>query len=405
MKKFLTLLFCGCLLSATVSAKTWNLGDGFIIDIDDTVSQMLNDLGINEGNIKNQLNKNGIDLNDTKYQGVKDTVQDAIAKYAKEFRDNPDFQNMQIIPTVKDGFADFSESLVYAIQDSSTLQNTEPSAWIGHIFPGFHFRLGFDASVATLDIDPLLKITSALGYDLDLSDATDSIKDMPVIGSYDHHLVFPTVALNARLGGFILPFDIGLSLMSIDTRGNLESVWPSDAGDKLNINYLTFGLDFRYKLLKLGSNMMNVQLSGLAGFYMTKGSVEAAVDEGTAEFDFKQIGGTVGVQASGHLLFVDVFAGAKLVSNFYSKVSLKARPNWRNIMEIDDAAAMDLAVALMPEEIGFEQEGGWGESLELNPVFYGGIGLSAKIIRLGVGASYNVTSKNLGATASLRLSW
>ena len=408
MKKILTLLLCGSLFSSLLFAKTWTLGDGFTIDIDDTVSQMLEDLGIDEDIIKDQLKENDINLNDyrAEWDSIKDKVQDAINEYAEEFRNNEDFQNAQkIIPTVKDGFEGFAEALVYAIQDSSTLQNTESAAWIGYLIPGVHFRLGFDASVATLDIDPLLKMTSALGYDLDLSDATDSISGIPVIGNYDHHLIFPTVALNARLGGLFLPFDIGLSLLSIDTRGNLESVWPSDIGDKFNINYLTFGLDFRYKLWSFGPSLMNVKVSGLTGFYITKGGVEAAVDQGSADFDFNQIAGTLGVQATGHLAFIDVFLGTKLVTNFYSKVSLKAKPNWREIMEIDDPRAMDLAVALMPEEIGFEEEGGWGEHFELNPVFYGGLGLSAKIIRLGIGASYNVTSENFGATVNLRFSW
>ena len=62
-------------------------------------------------------------------------------------------------------------------------------------------------------------------------------------------------------------------------------------------------------------------------------------------------------------------------------------------------------MARMPSEIGFDDDGGWADSFELNPVFYGGIGLSAKIMRLGLAASYNVTSKNLGATVNVRFSW
>ena len=407
MKKFLALLLCGSMFSATVFAtKTWTLQEGFDIDIDDTVSQMLVDLGINETLVNEQLKKSGINLKDyeTEWDAIKGEVERAIEKYATQFGD--DFEEAAgIIPVVRDGFDDFSKSLIYAVQDSSTLSNTESAAWIGSLIPGFHFRLGVDASLATLDIDPLLTMTSALGWDLDLSDITDTIKDTPVIGKYDHHLVFPSLALNARLGGLFLPFDIGFSLMSLDTRGDLESVWPSDIGDKLNIKYLTLGLDLRYKLWKIGFKMLNMQVAGLTGVYMTKGDVEASVDEGSAAFDFSQISGTLGLQATAHALFLDVFVGAKLVTNFYSKVSLKARPDWSEIMEFDDKRAMDVAVALMPEEIGFEAEDGWGKHFELNPVFYGGIGLSAKIVRLGVGASYNMKSENLGATVNVRFAW
>ena len=404
MKKFLALLLCGSMFSATIFAKEWTLQGEFEIDIDDTVSQMLVDLGIDEALINEQLEKSNIDLKSygDEWDAIKGKVKDAISEYADTIGE---LQGGNIIPTVRDGFDDFSKSLIYAVQDSSTLSNTESAAWIGSLIPGFHFRLGVDASLATLDIDPLLTMTSALGWDLDLSDITDTIKDTPVIGKYDHHLVFPSLALNARLGGLFLPFDIGFSLMSLDTRGDLESVWPSDIGDKLNINYLTLGLDLRYKLWKIGFKMLNMQVAGLTGVYMTKGDIEASVDEGSAAFDFSQISGTLGLQATAHALFLDVFVGAKLVTNFYSKVSLKARPNWKEIMEFDDERAREVAVALMPEEIGFEAEDGWGKHFELNPVFYGGIGLSAKIVRLGVGASYNMKSENLGATVNVRFAW
>lgn len=404
MKKFLALLLCGSMFSATIFAKEWTLQGEFEIDIDDTVSQMLVDLGIDEALINEQLEKSNIDLKSygDEWDAIKGKVKDAISEYADTIGE---LQGGNIIPTVRDGFDDFSKSLIYAVQDSSTLSNTESAAWIGSLIPGFHFRLGVDASLATLDIDPLLTMTSALGWDLDLSDITDTIKDTPVVGKYDHHLVFPSLALNARLGGLFLPFDIGFSLMSLDTRRNLESVWPSDIGDKLNINYLTLGLDLRYKLWKIGFKMLNMQVAGLTGVYMTKGDVEASVDEGSAAFDFSQISGTLGLQATAHALFLDVFVGAKLVTNFYSKVSLKARPKWSEIMEFDDERAREVAVALMPEEIGFEAEDGWGKHFELNPVFYGGIGLSAKIVRLGVGASYNMKSENLGATVNVRFAW
>lgn len=406
MKKFLALLLCGSMFSATVFAtKTkWTLQSKFEIEIDDTVSQMLEDLGIDEALINEQLKKGGITLEDHSWNGengIRSKVEEAIDAYADTIGE---LQGGNIIPTVRDGFDDFSKSLIYAVQDSSTLSNTESAAWIGSLIPGFHFRFGVDASLATLDIDPLLTMTSALGWDLDLSDITDTIKDTPVIGKYDHHLVFPSLALNARLGGLFLPFDIGFSLMILDTRGDLESVWPSDIGDKLNINYLTLGLDLRYKLWKIGFKMLNMQVAGLTGVYMTKGDVEASVDEGSAAFDFSQISGTLGLQATAHALFLDVFVGAKLVTNFYSKVSLKARPDWSKIMELSDDA-LKVAVALMPEEIGFEAEDGWGKHFELNPVFYGGIGLSAKIVRLGVGASYNMKSENLGATVNVRFAW
>ena len=406
MKKILSFVLC-VFCTFNLCAKTWDLGNNFTIDVPDTIDNMLRDLGYTEEVIQEQLSSNGINLEDyaETWSQVKDQVEQAMKEYSSEFENNEDLQGAKnIIPTVKDGFNNFADVLVKSIQDSSSLQNTESSAWIGKLIPGFHFRLGVDTSVATLDIDPLLKMTSALGYDFDLSGFQDTVSNIPIIGNYNHHVIFPTVALNARLGGVILPFDVGFSIMSIDSRGNIESFWPTE---DFNVQYLTFGADFRYKFFRLGTNIMNIQISGLAGLYHTSGSLDVNVDQGSANFDFSQTTGSIGVQASGHLLFVDAFVGTKLVTNIKSNVSLKAKPNWRNILgdSISDENAMDLAVALMPSELGFEKGGGWAYSFGVNPVLYGGIGLSAKVMRLGLAASYNIITENLGATLNVRLSW
>ena len=68
MKKILAFLLCGLLFSVTTFAKIWNLGDEgtttFTLDVDDTITQLLEDLGITEDVIKSQLAAAGIDLND-----------------------------------------------------------------------------------------------------------------------------------------------------------------------------------------------------------------------------------------------------------------------------------------------------------------------------------------------------
>lgn len=123
---------------------------------------------------------------------------------------NEAYENIKdYIPTdspftvAENGLNDFCDDLADVIPNSQTQQNVYAEAWIGKLFPGFHFGAGVNAGVSALDVSTLKDAALALGVD-DVKDINDT-------------LVFPTITVDARLGGIILPFDIGVTAMSIDT--------------------------------------------------------------------------------------------------------------------------------------------------------------------------------------------
>ena len=72
-------------------------------------------------------------------------------------------------------------------------------------------------------------------------------------------LVLPNFAIEGRIGGFLLPFDIGL-------RGGLL---PELQLDDVTIGYMNFGADVRYALLKGNLAMPSVSV-GLGYYHIRK---------------------------------------------------------------------------------------------------------------------------------------
>ena len=100
----------------------------------------------------------------------------------------------------------FSNSLLPVIPNVSLQQGVWPDAYIGKVFPGFppHLGGGVTAGFATV------KTTALKDAIKEMEDAL-SVK-FPTLRET---LLFPTITVDAKVGGLFLPFDIGLSIMKI----------------------------------------------------------------------------------------------------------------------------------------------------------------------------------------------
>src|SRR6185369_3073424 len=92
-------------------------------------------------------------------------------------------------------------------------------------FPFTHFGVGLAAGATTLPKNAINPLLVALG-------------EKPLDG-----LAIPFAVVNARIGGFFLPFDIGLKVGFLPD--SLASAAPG-----YTFTYQNFGLDFRYNLVK-----------------------------------------------------------------------------------------------------------------------------------------------------------
>ena len=295
------------------------------------------------------------------------------------------------IPTDKpftvaeNGLNDFCDDLADVIPNSQTQQNVYAEAWIGKIFPGFHFGAGVNAGVSALDVSTLKDAALALGVD-DVKDINDT-------------LVFPTITVDARLGGIILPFDIGVTAMSIDT-SKMDSV--DKAIDPVAIDFFTLGADIRYAIFQGG--FMRPKWSVGAGFYYTKGGVDVDDDTAKASLDFKSTTFMVNTQASIKLLCLVPFIGGRAL---FSKTSVdwKVNADWARIIakESDtyyEGVANALKWGILPRSFSGSSSG-----FSVYPQVFGGIGLDLMFLNLTVSGSYDIASKIPSAAVSVRVAW
>lgn len=133
-------------------------------------------------------------------------------------------------------FENFTDGVATTLPFNSVLGLNWSDAYIGK-FP--HFGVGITAGVAFMPYGSLEETLGGLGVDMDVIE-NDKIKNMlEGLG-----MPFPAVALEGRLGGFVLPFDMGFKLGFISP--DLEL--PFMQG--IVIDYLLVGADARFRLLK-----------------------------------------------------------------------------------------------------------------------------------------------------------
>lgn len=289
--------------------------------------------------------------------------------------------------TAVDGLNDFTGGLDDSILNTQPLQNVWAESWIGMLIPNVKFGFGINAGLASLDISPLKDAASALAID-----EAENLNDT---------LAFPTATADLRLGGFILPFDIGFTISSIDS-SKIEEL--DDKISPCEFDYFSAGGDLRFCILNKGSKLVHARISLSGGGYYTKGSVKVAdkeSSESSASFDFNSTTLFLGAQANAKLFCFVPFAGGRVA---IAKTNIKwaAHADWLNILGDDSNGYIAKAVKynILPSDFGNESESEW----TLHPQVFGGIGIDLFIIDVSVSASYDFAKQILGAAASVRFS-
>ena len=255
-------------LSAKDVTLNWGDGQTVTVDIPDDIAGLVEE---NREAIEEKLEENGKTAGD-----VESAIDDIRSEYDKLAGDGITMP----YTTITGGLNDFTETLTDVIPNTQLIQNVWANSWIGYLIPKLNFGFGINAGASMMDITSLKNAASALKIDT---------------GDLPDNLVLPTATADARIGGFILPFDIGFTVSSINTEklGLEEKIKPAA------VDFFTVGGDFRYAILKTSVLKARVSLSG--GAYYTKGSI--SVDDkdesgAKASLDFESTTLFAGAQAS-----------------------------------------------------------------------------------------------------------
>ena len=159
----------------------------------------------------------------------------------------------QNIESLQTGAESMAKALSAALPFNSTLGLNWSDAYIGQLLgvPP-HFGVGVSAGATTVKADEIKSLLGILGVDT---------------GAFPGIVPIPAAVAEARIGGFLLPFDIGVKGGYIPPELGKTI---KDLTGGLNLDYLAVGADIRYALLKGNLLLPRVSL-GVGVNYMGGG--------------------------------------------------------------------------------------------------------------------------------------
>ncbi|MBQ9238096.1 MAG: hypothetical protein IJ191_02085 [Treponema sp.] len=197
------------------------------------------------------------------------------------------------------------DTISNAVTEATSQMNLTAEAYIGKLFPSLpaHFMVGLSASTTIIDMNPLKDAIVTGGVD------SASVSGVP------HTLVLPAWAIQARLGGIVLPFDIGgFVSFSIPISGlSIDLSKMSDAQIKMIIKNTSAGLDLRYAILQGKGRWPKISLGG-GYFYVNKNYTFAIADGDNSldtTFTIKTHALYVQMQISKQFAFIAPYLGAR----------------------------------------------------------------------------------------------
>lgn len=289
--------------------------------------------------------------------------------------------------SVTDQIVNFSNTLTSIMPENITALNVWPEAHIGKFFPAFPPHFGFGISAAGTLIDTsFAKDTFDTLSKLILENMTDIKLDFEC----KDIMVLPTCAINARLGGFLLPFDIGV--FGIATIPDLLKKFNFGDFDA-SIDYFTFGGDIRYAIYEGNIFMPKVSL-GVGYFYAQQelnfdiNKTKSAINEET----YVNINANVNLllkthtffaqmQISKKILIITPFIGARAYYTFFENEC-----DWNYKTQIVNGESS------IPLTNGEQNVGITNKKLNtdnIRPQVYLGVGLNAPILQVAINVSWN----------------
>lgn len=289
---------------------------------------------------------------------------------------------------IESGLNDFTFSLIKTAPSTVSHQNMWASGYIGQLLElPPHLGGGVSFGMAQLKTEGLATVFKEMGLTYDVK-----------------NLFLPTLTFDARIGGLLIPFDLGVHGMMI--KNPLEFNIQETV---FSIDYGTVGADVRIPLIKEEGALPNLSIG--AGYAYSKGNAGINVKEGTAcisaGYESQILQATL--QLSKKILIVEPFVGLRgtLSSN---------KRNWS--WNYDGTKALDAKAleslgeeeqALLKETKTFDS-GDWSgfafnkEDPNYTAQIFAGIGIDFLFIAQGtLNVSYDLVNQIWAGGLSLRV--
>jgi hypothetical protein len=309
------------------------------------------------------------------------------------------------------GFNEFAQDLANGAPFSTSTGLGWSQAYIGQ-FP--HFGLGITAGVTTISAGAMKTLADAMGVTLP--------SDFSYASKYG--LPLPGYTIDARIGGFVLPFDIGLKLGYI----------PPGTFPTVDVNYILFGIDVRYGLLKdqgftpalsvgLGYNHMKASVA-VPGFLGSDVQIAQVYDPGTASYHILSLADPnfgldwstnvieAKAQISKKLIFITPYLGVAAALSFGTSASgsvtsqLKYDGGQITQAQIDRITQYYQSQGMTPPDLtttGFTANAKNATAFDFRA--FGGVSFNLFILYLDLGGGYDFSTNAFGGAINLRIAF
>jgi len=311
---------------------------------------------------------------------------------------------------IRTTFQNFSSDVASTLPFLSSMGLNWSDAYIG-TFP--HFGFGGTAGAVTLPYDTIKAVADSLN--IDISFLPDFLKTYGV--------PLPVACVEARLGGFIIPFDMGFKVGFIPEP--VKELLPSD----LSIDYFMVGGEVRFGLIEENETIPDVSIGigvtyldgsvTVSGFFddttynlypYTSYSIrlEYEDEKGSLNFFWRALSIELKAQVSKKILFMTFYIGIGESYNIYAEAGggIEAprilNSDTGELLSDDEINAL---TDLLPGLDSISSTGikvkssstGWGLRV------FGGLSFDIFFVKLDLTALYNILSQSLGASLNVRL--
>jgi opacity protein-like surface antigen len=274
-----------------------------------------------------------------------------------------------------------------------------------------NFGVGLSTGFTTMSFSPVIDLLGSFNLNLPFGDNATLM---------DIGLPLPGYTIDVRLGGVVLPFDIGLKFgfLPQDLLGNMFEDF------NFGIRQMLLGVDFRYSLIN-NRKIFPLRFSVGLGFNYLDGGINAGIptnlsfsftdvddksftivsSEANAGLEWRTINTGLKVQVSVPLKFLTPYAGAG-VSYAWSQAGYRYKAG----ISIEDASGAPVALSAVEEllkEYGLTDisEEGFESIIRINGISaraFGGASINMSYVRLDLTGMYEFISGYFGVTVGLR---
>lgn len=297
---------------------------------------------------------------------------------------------------ISGAFDDVTDLLSDVIPENSSLLGAQPDAFIGKLFPSIpvHFTAGLSFSGTFINTEDFTDAVQDLANGIQgVYQTADTTNSFSIDFDLPSHLPMPTAAFNLRLGGIILPFDLGV--YGITTfNDTIKDISVDDFN--FGLNYTTLGVDFRYQVYK-GSTFLPKISAGIGYIYSNLDfdfSMSKEVDVTISGFPLKDavLDSDISLSSTTHTLFAQVQASKKLLvfepyiglKLFMSRVQNKY--DWQ--YNTTAAEGYDVIASYFSDSDSNDSTTDFGTDT-IATQFFGGLGITLAKFQMTFNGAYN----------------